>query len=158
MLPKLKALVADSNVYLAGLTASMLRSVGVAKAVEVNDSPAALSALSYDTFDVIVLDDQLAPVSGIEFVRSLRAKVDSPNRTVPVVMLFTQSDQATIFSARDAGVTEFIRKPVSAQLLESRITNALSHPRTFVETPAYTGPDRRRRTGTARAGDERRGN
>ena len=155
MLPKVKALVADGNAYMSSLASSMLRSVGVVKVVEVHDSPSAMLALAREGFDVIVVDDQLGPTSGIEFVRALRS-TGSPNRAIPVVMVFTQADQATIVAARDAGVTEFIRKPVSAQLLESRIVNAFNHPRPFVETEVFTGPDRRRRSSAA-PGEERRG-
>lgn len=155
MLPKLKALVADSNAYVAGLASSMLRSVGVVKVVEVHDGPAALLALARNDFDVVVLDDLLGPTGGIEFVRALRASAKSPNRSIPIVMVFAQADQATIIAARDAGVTEFIRKPVSAQLLESRIANAMLKPRAFVEAPSYAGPDRRRRAGAAPDGERR---
>jgi len=57
--------------------------------------------------------------------------------------------------ARDAGVTEFLRKPFSAQHVESRPKTIPGAPREFISATAYTGPDRRRRTGTY-SGKERR--
>ena len=47
-------------------------------------------------------------------------------------------------AARDAGVTEFLAKPITAQNLFARITEILERPRAFVRCNGYFGPDRRR--------------
>jgi two-component system chemotaxis response regulator CheY len=47
--------------------------------------------------------------------------------------------------ARDVGVTEFLSKPVTARGVIERITRVVDHPRSFVRSPNYFGPDRRRR-------------
>ena len=59
--------------------------------------------------------------------------------------------------ARDAGVTEFLAKPISAKALYQRIVNVVVSPRPFIKTKSYFGPDRRRNTVTAYIGPERRG-
>jgi two-component system chemotaxis response regulator CheY len=144
-LPKLRVLVADPNAYLASLTTGMLRTLGVSKIVEVNTSDAALKAMTEGHFDAIVVDDLLKPLDGIELTRKLRAKEGNPNRLTPVIMVFTQAEKHRIEEARDAGVTEFIKKPISAKVLEMRLVPAIAHPRPFVAAPSYIGPDRRRR-------------
>jgi two-component system, chemotaxis family, chemotaxis protein CheY len=58
--------------------------------------------------------------------------------------------------ARDAGVTEFLAKPISAKALYNRILNVVAHPRPFIRTKTYFGPDRRRNTLNPYAGPERR--
>lgn len=78
-------------------------------------------------------------------VRQLRADTEAANRTVPILMTFTQASKERILAARDAGVTEFLKKPLSANVINLRLTQALEHPRPFVEAQVYTGPDRRRR-------------
>jgi hypothetical protein len=61
-------------------------------------------------------------------------------------------------TARDAGVTEFLAKPISAKALYQRILNVVASPRPFIRTKTYFGPDRRRNTSNAYIGAERRNN
>ena len=58
---------------------------------------------------------------------------------------------------RDAGVTEFVAKPISASALCARIEAVLLRPRDFVRAPAFVGPSRRRRDDADHNGPERRG-
>ena len=58
--------------------------------------------------------------------------------------------------ARDAGVTEFLAKPISAKGLYQRILNVVANPRPFIKTKTYFGPDRRRNTNNTYVGPERR--
>lgn len=155
-MPKLsKVLVADPSAYMAGLTVGMLRSIGAQSVTAVSDSAATLAALHREKFDVIVIDDVLTPLDGVELTRQLRAEDGAANRLVPVIMVFVEADRQRIETARDAGVTEFIKKPLSAKILEARIVQALDNPRPFITAPAFTGPDRRRRV--LKVGEDRRG-
>ena len=70
-------------------------------------------------------------------------------------MTFANADKRRIVAARDAGVTEFLKKPLSANVIGLRLMQTLENPRPFVEAPTYAGPDRRRTTRTG--GPERRG-
>jgi two-component system chemotaxis response regulator CheY len=140
-----RALVADTTQYLANLTANMLRSVGAKSVTTVTDSAAVLMELHKGSFEVMVIDDSLAPIDGVALTRQIRAPDGGANRLMPIIMVFAEASRERIEEARDAGVTEFIKKPMSPKILESRITQAIEKPRAFVEAEAYTGPDRRRR-------------
>jgi hypothetical protein len=59
-------------------------------------------------------------------------------------------------AARDAGVTEFLAKPITAHTLFSRIAEIVERPRAFVRCDSYFGPDRRRRAIEDYAGPRRR--
>jgi hypothetical protein len=61
-----------------------------------------------------------------------------------------------VIGARDAGVTEFLAKPISAKGLYQRILNVVANPRPFIKTETYFGPDRRRNVNASYAGPERR--
>ena len=58
--------------------------------------------------------------------------------------------------ARDVGVNEFLSKPVTARGVLERIAQVVDNPRAFVRTPAYFGPDRRRRADPNYTGPKRR--
>jgi hypothetical protein len=59
-------------------------------------------------------------------------------------------------AARDAGVTEILAKPITAQNLMLRIAEVVDKPRAFVRCETYFGPDRRRRNVADYAGPWRR--
>jgi DNA-binding response OmpR family regulator len=61
-------------------------------------------------------------------------------------MLTGHSEKKRVIAARDAGVTEFLAKPISAKGLYQRILNVVANPRPFIKTKTYFGPDRRRNT------------
>jgi DNA-binding response OmpR family regulator len=71
-------------------------------------------------------------------------------------MLTGHSEKRRVMIARDAGVTEFLAKPISAKGLYQRILNVVANPRPFIKTKNYFGPDRRRNTNAAYIGVERR--
>lgn len=156
MLRKISVLIADPSSYLADLTAAMLKGVGAHATTIVNDSAAVLLALHRAAYDVLVIDDQMLPIDGVALTRQIRAE-GGERRFIPIVMVFAEADRARIEMARDAGVTEFVRKPMSAKILEARITQALEHPRPFIEARVYTGPDRRRREVGIKGSDRRNG-
>jgi DNA-binding response OmpR family regulator len=87
-------------------------------------------------------------------MRTIRTNPLSPNPFVPVIMLATSRDQ--IPQARDCGVNEFIAKPLSVQMLMSRLVAVIEHPRTFVRAEGYFGPCRRRLHSGEYLGAERR--
>lgn len=152
---KLDVLVCDPNQHMGSLIGQMLRHLKVHAVEEVQSSQAALGALTNRRFDVILLDDELGPTDSVELVRALRANEDNLNRTTPVVMMSSAPEAARILAARDAGVTEFLRKPFAAVHVESRLNSIFGAPREFVEGGGFRGPDRRRRKAEFKGGDRR---
>jgi len=153
---KLRLLVADPSGYMAGLTASLLRGIGIKNIAELTNSGAARIALARQRYDAMVIDAALTPLGGVALTRAVRTDPDSPNRDTAIILVFSEISQAELIRARDAGVTEFIRKPMSANLLDLRLRATLANPRDFVTVPNYAGPDRRRRAASVK-GPNRRG-
>jgi len=60
-------------------------------------------------------------------------------------MITGHGERQYVERARDAGVTEFLIKPVTPRGLFLRIQEVIERPRPFVKSPAFIGPDRRRR-------------
>jgi DNA-binding response OmpR family regulator len=78
------------------------------------------------------------------------------NPYVAIIMLTGHSEKKRVTSARDAGITEFLAKPISAKGLYQRIVNVVANPRSFIKTKTYFGPDRRRNVSSNYIGPERR--
>lgn len=148
-------LVADPSPHMAALVAAMLRQLGYRQIGEANSSSEALAALELRQVQAILLADDLAPLGGTELTRRLRDLRDNPNRDTIVVMMSAGPSAADIAAARDAGITEFLRKPFSILDLGRRLEAALTAPRPVVSADSYYGPDRRRRAGTYTGPDRR---
>ena len=141
----LKILLVDDNHHMRVLLTEILRAIGVKLIFEAADGAEALQVLRSHPIDIVMTDLSMQPLDGIDFVRLLRNSEDSPNPMVPVIMITGHSTMRRVGEARDVGVTEFLSKPVTARGVIERISRVVDHPRAFVRTPAYFGPDRRRR-------------
>ena len=148
---RLGALVIDPQPNMASLVADMLRGLGRRDIREAWDANQAQFELGRRAYEIIVIDDALINPDAVELVRRIRGDAGSPNRLTPIIMMAAAPDATRIAAARDAGVTEFLRKPFAASHLKSRLDTIAGQPRPFIEAGHYAGPDRRRRvqeTGT----------
>ncbi len=156
-LSALGLLVVDDNQHMRLLLRQVLRSLGIRKVREASDGAGAFSAMRNFPADIIITNWMMTPVDGIEFVRLLRTASDSPNPYAPVLMLSGHTEAFRVVEARDAGVNEYLAKPISATQLYSRLVNVVERPRPFVRCPAFAGPCRRRPgSGSDYSGPERR--
>lgn len=141
----LNVLIADSNSYMRKIIRTMLRGFGVSRLREASDGALALEELNTHIIDLVVADYALETLNGVELTEMVRSAEDSPNRFVPIVMLSAYTEKWRVEAARDAGVTEFLRKPLCARDLYLRLEEVIERPRNFVRTARYFGPDRRRK-------------
>lgn len=148
-------LIIDPQANMAALVAGMLRSLGRRDIREVNDASQAQQELRRRPFELVIIDDGLVKPDAVEIVRRLRVDAESLNRLAPVIMMSAAPDAARIAAARDAGVTEFLRKPFAANHLKSRLDSIAANPRPFVEAGGYSGPDRRRQERDVGTADRR---
>ncbi|MBF0247164.1 MAG: response regulator, partial [Alphaproteobacteria bacterium] len=134
----------------------LLRGIGVGHVQEVRNGDEALTALSEQSFDVVVADAAMAPVGAIELTRRIRKGLPGISPYLPVVMMSAHASLEEIVTARDAGVNEYLAKPLSAKLLDLRLRSVVKHPRPFVRSDQFFGPDRRRHEDSRFDGGERR--
>jgi CheY-like chemotaxis protein len=144
-LEAVRVLVVDDNAHMRSIVSTMLHSFGIRMIREAKDGAEAIEVLSRWPADLAICDFLMEPTDGVAFTKQVRTAPDSPNPYLPVVMLTGHSELARVVDARDAGVTEFVVKPLTAKALVDRINAVIFKPRPFVRTKDYFGPDRRRR-------------
>ena len=145
-LDRLKILIVDDNKHTRLLLAQILRAVGITQTFEAGDGAEGLQALRNHAIDIVLTDLAMEPVDGIAFARLIRTAPESPNSMVPVIMITGHATLKRIAEARDAGVNEFMAKPMTARGVLERLQLVIDHPRPFIRSDDYFGPDRRRRT------------
>ena len=154
---EISVLVADPSPYMTKIIRAMLRGFGITKIREASDGAIALEEFKTHAIDIAIFDYALTTLDGVELTELLRADEHSPNRFVPIIMLSAYTEKRRVITARDAGISEFLRKPLCARDLYLRLLEVIENPREFVSTPNYFGPDRRRHTSdTGYSGEERR--
>ena len=149
-------LVIDDNMHMRGIIKELLRAVGVQDIKEAADPVEAFELIKTVPIDLVLVDFSMPIIDGVEFTQMVRTSSDSPNPYMPIVMITGHSERSRVSAARDAGVNEFLVKPVTAKSLMERITAVVNNPRSFVKGGHYFGPDRRRRKDIHYAGPWRR--
>jgi two-component system chemotaxis response regulator CheY len=152
----LKILLVDDNHHMRMLLGEILRALGVREIHEATDGAQGLQAMRENAIDIVMTDLSMQPLDGIDFVRLLRNSPDSPNPMAPVIMVTGHSTLQRVREARNAGVNEILVKPLTARGVIERISQVVDHPRPFVRTADYFGPDRRRRADPEHTGPWRR--
>ena len=142
---KVTVMVVDDNRTMRSLVRAILNSVGINNIIEASSGRSALTKLRDNECHLIILDWAMDDMDGIEFTEYLRNDKDSPDPFVPILMLTGHTERMKVERARDAGIDEFIAKPVTAKQLLMRIDLLVHKRRSFVRTEEYFGPDRRRR-------------
>lgn len=144
-LERLNFLVVDDNKHMRALVKTILHALGSKAVLEAGDGADAFKELRHFPADIIICDWNMSPLDGLDFVRLVRTGKDSPNPFVPIIMLTGHTEMHRVVEARDAGVHEFLAKPISAKGLYARVKSIIDNPRPFVRAGLYFGPDRRRR-------------
>jgi two-component system, chemotaxis family, chemotaxis protein CheY len=152
----LRVMIVEDNHHMRSLLRTLLNSVGIREIVEANNGASALTAMREKKCDLVLTDLAMKPMDGLEFSRTVRMGENSPNPFVPIIMITGHTEKHRVEAARDAGITEFLAKPISATALYERILNLVANPRPFIRTKTYFGPDRRRNAGSNYLGPERR--
>jgi two-component system, chemotaxis family, chemotaxis protein CheY len=155
-LEALRVMVADDNQHMRAILVTMLSSFGIKAVREVRDGSDAIEALRRWPADLAVVDFHMEPVDGVAFTKLVRTSPDTPNPYLPIIMLTGHSEMHRVTEARDAGVTEFIVKPLTAKVLVDRINACIYRQRPFIRSANYFGPDRRRKHDPYYAGPWRR--
>src|SRR5437763_1956889 len=153
---KLRFLVIDDNAHMRRILRTLLHGFGARDVYEAEDGAAGLEAFTHSAPDIVLTDWSMPIFDGLELAQMIRQPGANSNPYVPIIMLTGHSEKRRVMSARDAGITEFMAKPISAKSLYQRILNVVCNPRPFIKTKSYFGPDRRRNNPTAYIGPERR--
>ncbi len=139
----LAILVADPSPYLCMLVHGILRGFGADKVLEARDSSVAIEILTGQKVDILLCDASLSPQGGLSLTNSLRRSEKNKNRTIPILIMTSETRETMVKSARDVGANMVIAKPMSPASLYDRLTWVAFNPRQFVESATHFGPDRR---------------
>jgi CheY-like chemotaxis protein len=155
-LDQLRILLVDDNQPMRKLLRGMLVAFEIKDIIQADGVASAIEAMKKSKPDIVFVDWFMEPVDGLELVRAIRRGDEGLDPYTPVIMMTGYAEEQRVREARDAGVTEFLGKPISADSVMRRLIAVIEHPRPFVRTATYFGPDRRRKQRPFKGPDRRR--
>ncbi len=119
-----RVLLVEDNPVNQRVARLMLEKLGQ-RVVVAENGPAALGALRQSRFDAVLLDCHMPGLDGFEVARRLRAS-EGENRAVPVIALTADVALETRERCREAGMDDFLSKPISQRRLAKALGRWLS--------------------------------
>lgn len=116
-------LIIEDEEDAAELFAEMMRVSGF-RVLKTSNSMPALSMMSADKPDVIILDIMMPDVSGLDILRQMRRDPELAN--IPVVVVSAKSMPADIKNGMEAGASTYLTKPVGFMDLKEAVERALA--------------------------------
>jgi two-component system chemotaxis response regulator CheY len=110
-LPNITVLVVEDNIHMQALIRGVLKEFNVCDTHAYTNDHATYDALMSIHLDLAIVDWEMKLLNSIEFTTKVRMGQQSPNPFLPTIMLSGYSDRVHVVDARDAGVTEYVRKP-----------------------------------------------
>ena len=122
-LSSVRVLCIDDDAVMRSVVRSALQRRGCRDVVQAHGGMDALDLCASRTFDLIICDVRMHPMSGLDFLRALANS--GLGRGWPVIMLSGDTDPATIQEAQDLGISAWVGKPVSVHTLIERVSAVL---------------------------------
>lgn len=155
-LENLSVLICDDSLQIRHLVKNCLMAFGVSKITEAFSAETAFEKLVETNPDILITDWNLGDSDGLELVERIRQSPDSPNPYLPIIMLTGYAEMERVEIARDAGVSTFLAKPMSAHSLYKRLVSLIEDKRSFIRNSDFFGPDRRFSKSLDFGGNDRR--
>jgi len=141
---RLKLLFVDDAPHTRLMLRELLRNTDWPHAEFADGVAAAIRQIQTKPPDLVFTDWQMPGESGLDLIRAIRERPDSPDPLLPVILLTASGGAEYVLGARQAGANDFLVKPISMRRIIERVINAVTRPRPFIVSPFYKGPDWRR--------------
>ncbi|MDR2943358.1 MAG: response regulator [Treponema sp.] len=87
--------------------------------VEAKDGEEAFALLDSQRVDLILLDWNMPRLSGIDFLKQIRAM--DQYKELPIIMVTSEASKINVIEALKNGATDYITKPIKLDLFKSKL-------------------------------------
>jgi two-component system, chemotaxis family, chemotaxis protein CheY len=112
-------LVVDDYNTMRRILRNLLSQIGFSNIEEAEDGSTGLRKLRERPFGLVISDWNMAPMSGLEFLKEVRS--DGALKDMPFIMITAESKTENVVAAKEAGVSNYIVKPFNADTLKKKI-------------------------------------
>ena len=118
----MRIMLVDDSKTMRTLQKNILAQIGYTDIAEAVDGLDALSKVNVENPDLILLDWNMPNMDGLTFLQKFR----EDNKSTPIIMVTTESEKPRIIEAIKAGVTNYVVKPFTPDVLAERINETLN--------------------------------
>jgi two-component system chemotaxis response regulator CheY len=118
--PGMKILVVDDFAAMRRILKNVLSQIGLTNIIEADDGTTAIDFLKENKVDLIVSDWTMPNMSGLDLLKSVRSNEDTKN--TPFLMVTASSQRDDLLKAIQAGVSNYIVKPFTADTVKKKLT------------------------------------
>jgi two-component system, chemotaxis family, chemotaxis protein CheY len=120
---KMRILVIDDFSTMRRIIKNILKQLGYTELEEAEDGEHALSKLREKPVQFIISDWNMPKMDGLELLKNIRN--DSQLKEIPFLMVTAESEKENIMAAIGAGVSNYIVKPFTAEILKEKMDKVL---------------------------------
>jgi two-component system chemotaxis response regulator CheY len=115
----MRILIVDDYSTMRRIVRNLLEQIGHEDVDEAEDGTSALEKLQATTYDLIISDWNMEPMTGYELLKQVRA--DEKLKATPFILVTAEGKTDNVIAAKKAGVDNYIVKPFTAQTLKAKI-------------------------------------
>ena len=123
--PKMKVLIVDDYKTMLRIIRNLLKQLNVQEVDEASDGAEALAKLRGASFDLVISDWNMEPMTGLQLLQEVRA--DAKLARLPFIMITAESKAENVVAAKQAGVSNYIVKPFNAETLREKIEKVMAY-------------------------------
>lgn len=115
----MRILLVDDSSTMRRIEKNTLEKLGHTDIVEAGDGLEAIAKLQGGGFDLVLMDWNMPNMTGIEALKKIKA--DATLKSIPVIMVTSESEKTKIMEAIQAGASNYVVKPFQAEVLQEKI-------------------------------------
>lgn len=120
----MRILVVDDSSTMRRIIINTLSKLGYSSILEASNGREGVERLSANPVDLVITDWNMPEMSGIEFIRAIRAT--DGLKALPVLMVTTNAAKDDIVEALKAGVNNYVVKPFTPDTIKEKIEAVLA--------------------------------
>jgi two-component system chemotaxis response regulator CheY len=119
----MRFLIVDDSSTMRRIIINTLNKLGYKECHEAGNGREGIERLASTPVDMVITDWNMPEMSGIDFIRAVRA--NDATKALPVLMVTTNAAEDDIVEALKAGVNNYVVKPFTPDTIKEKIQAAL---------------------------------
>jgi two-component system, chemotaxis family, chemotaxis protein CheY len=115
----MKILLVDDSNTMRRIEKNTLEKMGYTDIIEAQDGAEAVKHVSSGGFELVLMDWNMPNMTGIDALKAIKA--DPAHKSLPVIMVTSESEKTRIMEALQSGAASYVVKPFQAETLQDKI-------------------------------------